>query len=73
MTFSDQECEVDSNYEGNIVCRTKFELIKRKGAYCSGHNEEGNGRKSSAGGYELQQSIGMEDISTESNAHSQNF
>ena len=53
MTFSDQECEVDSNYEGNIVCRTKFELIKRKGAYCSGHNEEGNGRKSSAGGYEL--------------------
>ena len=56
MTFSDQECEVDSNYEGNIVCRTKFELIKRNGAaYCSGHNEEGGGagRKSSAGGYEL--------------------
>ena len=52
LTFSDHECDVASNYDGNIVCQK----LKKKGNFadCGCSSSYHMWRKSSAGGaYEL--------------------
>jgi len=59
LTFSDHEIEVNSNFEGNIVCHRP----RRHRQFADGCSGSFHLKRKSSNGYELQQSIGEDYLS----------